>query len=42
MMHLFFDNRMDENILTGGLLLINILLLTYYNKILFKNLNLEK
>ena len=40
MMHLFFDNRMDENILTGALLLINILLLTYYNKILFKKLNL--
>ena len=41
MMHLFFDNRMDENILTGALLLINILLLTYYNKILFKKLNLK-
>ena len=42
MIHLFFDNRMDENILTGVLLLINIILLTYYNKILFKKLNLKK
>jgi len=33
---------MDENILTGVLLLINIILLTYYNKILFKKLNLKK
>jgi len=42
MMHLFFDNRIDENILTGSLLLINILLITYYNKLLFKNLILKK
>lgn len=42
MMHLFFDNRMDENILTGVLFLINILLLTYYKKILFINVNLNK
>mgnify|MGYP001495398477 FL=1 len=42
MMHLFFDNRIDENILTGSLLLINILLITYYNKLIFKNLILKK
>tara|TARA_B100000700_G_scaffold215267_1_gene236606 strand:- start:385 stop:828 length:444 start_codon:yes stop_codon:yes gene_type:complete len=42
MMHLFFDNRIDENILTGGLLLTNILLISYYNKLLFKNLILKK
>ena len=41
MMHLYFDNRIDENILTGGLLLINIILLTYYKKSLFKNLNIK-
>jgi len=30
MMHVFFDNRIDENILCGALLLINILLCFYY------------
>ena len=42
MMHLFFDNRMDENILTGILLLTNILLLAYYHKILFNKLTIKK
>jgi uncharacterized membrane protein YphA (DoxX/SURF4 family) len=42
MMHLFFDNRMDENIVTGILLLTNILLLTYYHKILFNKLTIKK
>jgi len=31
-MHVFFDNRVDENIETGFLLIINILLLFYYKK----------
>tara|TARA_B100001778_G_C18345400_1_gene519486 strand:+ start:156 stop:602 length:447 start_codon:yes stop_codon:yes gene_type:complete len=31
-MHVFFDNRVDENIETGFLLIINILLLLYYKK----------
>ena len=30
MMHVFFDNRTDENILCGTLLIINILLCFYY------------
>ena len=42
MMHLFFDNRMDENIVTGILLLSNILLLTYYHKRLFDILAIKK
>ena len=42
MMHLFFDNRMDENILTGGLLLLNILLLTYYYKTIFNKLTIKR
>ncbi len=31
-MHVFFDNRIDENILTGGILLLNIVLCSYYYK----------
>ena len=31
-MHVFFDNRMDENILTGIILSVNILLCSYYYK----------
>lgn len=31
-MHVFFDNRMDENILTGGLLAVNLILCAYYFK----------
>ena len=40
-MHVFFDNRIDENIETGILLLINIILLFYYKKI-FKHALLKK
>ena len=39
-MHVFFDNRIDENILTGGILVLNIVLCSYYynhiNQIFFK------
>lgn len=42
MMHLFFDNRINENIITGTLLLTNILLLIYYNKTLFNKLTIKK
>ena len=31
-MHVFFDNRIDENILTGSLLALNLLLFSYYYK----------
>ena len=31
-MHIFFDNRIDENILTGAILALNILLSSYYYK----------
>ena len=31
-MHVFFDNRMDENIVTGSLLALNIILCSYYYK----------
>ncbi len=31
-MHVFFDNRIGENIVTGVILTINILLCTYYYK----------
>ncbi len=31
-MHVFFDNRVDENIETGFLLVINIILLLNYKK----------
>ena len=31
-MHVFFDNRIDENILTGSLLALNLLLCSYYYK----------
>ena len=31
-MHVFFDNRMDENILTGSILAINLVLCTFYFK----------
>ena len=34
-MHVFFDNRVDENIETGLLLVINILLLLNYKKQFF-------
>lgn len=30
MMHIFFDNRVDENILCGGLFLVNLFLCSYY------------
>ena len=32
LMHLFFDNRVDENILTGGILTLNLVLCSYYYK----------
>ena len=32
LMHLFFDNRLDENILTGGILILNLILCFYYYK----------
>tara|TARA_B100001113_G_C20916910_1_gene538308 strand:+ start:351 stop:785 length:435 start_codon:yes stop_codon:yes gene_type:complete len=41
-MHLFFDNRMDENILTGSLLLLNIILLLPYNQKLFDIIKVEE
>ena len=31
-MHVFFDNRLDENILTGIILTINLLLCLYYHR----------
>ena len=31
-MHVFFDNRIDENIITGGILLLNLVLCSYYYK----------
>ena len=31
-MHVFFDNRMDENLVTGCLLVLNILLCSFYFK----------
>jgi uncharacterized membrane protein YphA (DoxX/SURF4 family) len=31
-MHVFFDNRMDENLVTGSLLALNIILCSYYYK----------
>jgi len=31
-MHIFFDNRVDENIVTGIILTINLLLCLYYHK----------
>jgi len=31
-MHVFFDNRMDENIVTGGLLVLNLILCSFYHK----------
>lgn len=34
-MHVFFDNRVDENIETGFLLVINIILLLKYKKQFF-------
>jgi len=34
-MHVFFDNRLDENIETGFLLVINIILLLNYKKQFF-------
>ena len=42
-MHVFFDNRMDENLVTGTLLVINLFLCSSYHKkiikILFDNKN---
>ncbi len=32
LMHLFFDNRLDENILTGSILTLNLILCSYYYK----------
>jgi hypothetical protein len=32
LMHVFFDNRIDENILTGSLLALNLILCSYYYK----------
>ena len=40
-MHVFFDNRMDENIVTGSLLALNIILCSYYYKRI-KRILLEK
>ena len=40
-MHVFFDNRMDENIVTGSLLALNIILCSYYYKRI-KRIILEK
>tara|TARA_B100000131_G_C17937091_1_gene540788 strand:- start:44 stop:481 length:438 start_codon:yes stop_codon:yes gene_type:complete len=34
-MHVFFDNRMDENIETGILLFLNLILASYYYKNIF-------
>jgi hypothetical protein len=31
-MHVFFDNRIDENIVTGGLLVLNLILCSFYYK----------
>lgn len=31
-MHVFFDNRIDENIVTGSLLVLNIVLCSFYHK----------
>lgn len=31
-MHVFYDNRMDENLVTGSLLALNIILCSYYYK----------
>lgn len=31
-MHVFFDNRMDENLLTGFLLAVNLILCSFYYK----------
>ena len=39
-MHVFFDNRMDENLLTGGLLVLTILLVSTYRKQLSKAIKL--
>ena len=36
-MHVFFDNRVDENIETGFLLVINVILLLNYKKQFFYN-----
>ena len=35
-MHVFFDNRVDENLLTGALLILNILLFLPYKKQILK------
>ena len=32
LMHVFFDNRIEENILTGSILMINVVLCSYYYK----------
>lgn len=40
-MHVFFDNRMHENIETGILLLLNLLLCSYYYKKIFRFIIVE-
>lgn len=40
-MHVFFDNRMDENIVTGTLLALNLSLCSYYYKKIHKILFVE-
>ena len=40
-MHVFFDNSMDENLVTGSLLALNIILCSYYYKRI-KRILLEK
>tara|TARA_B100001758_G_C18377836_1_gene595415 strand:- start:1263 stop:1727 length:465 start_codon:yes stop_codon:yes gene_type:complete len=41
-MHVFFDNRIDENIVTGGILLLTLILCSYYYKRLSKALYLKE
>tara|TARA_B100001250_G_C19380993_1_gene606188 strand:- start:15 stop:464 length:450 start_codon:yes stop_codon:yes gene_type:complete len=41
-MHIFFDNRVDENLLTGGLLILNILLFLPYKKQILKAVEVFK
>ena len=40
-MHVFFDNRMDENLVTGTLLALNLSLCSYYYKKIHKILFVE-
>ena len=41
-MHIYFDDRMDENIKCGILLLVNLLLILYYYKNIFRLFNTSK